>query len=125
MSMSVSVSVEGQDKVFADLDADLQKWVTKANQAIRAASFTCQAVAKKNCPVGTPESTGIKGYHGGRLRQSIQVDNSEYLTFTCGTNVYYAIFVHEGTVKMLARPFLRKGFEAGAQQLRDDMGSDI
>jgi len=86
------------------------------------AGLTCQKVAKQNCPVGTPESTGIKGYHGGRLRQSIQVSNTRYLEWTCGTNVFYAIFVEKGTVKMRARPFLTLGFEAGAKQLLADFG---
>jgi HK97 gp10 family phage protein len=120
-----SVSIEGQDNLFSAFDARMRKLEERANRAVNSAGFTCQGVAKKNCPVGTPESTGIKGYHGGRLRSSIQVDNSTYLESTIGTNVNYAIFVHEGTVKMIGRPFLRKGFEAGAQQLRDDLGSDV
>jgi HK97 gp10 family phage protein len=122
--MSVSVTISGQDAVFAKLDAEQEKWASRTNRALRAASFTCQKVAKQNCPVGTPESTGIKGYHGGRLRQSIQVDSS-FLTFTVGTNVFYAIFVEKGTVKMRARPFLTMGFEAGAKQLLEDLGGEI
>jgi len=50
------------------------------------------------------------------------VDNSKFLESTVGTNVYYALWVHEGTRKMQGRPFLRKGFEAGAKQLQNDMG---
>jgi HK97 gp10 family phage protein len=121
--MSDEVSIQGMDRLFAHLDAQVARLEKRANRAVNSAGLTCQAVAKKNCPVGTPESTGIKGYHGGRLRQSIQVDNSVYLVSTVGTNVYYGIYVHEGTYKMRARPFLRKGFEAGAQQLREDLAS--
>lgn len=128
MSINVSVGIEGMDALFGKLDADAAKWSRRADRAIRSATLTCQAVAKKNCPVGTPESTGIKGYHGGRLRQSIHVDSS-FLTSTCGTNVFYALFVEkgtkmrEGTVKMRARPFLTMGFEAGVKQLQDDTGA--
>src|SRR5713101_1225674 len=113
MGISVSAGIEGMDAVFSKLDADAAKWSRRADRAIRSATLTCQGVAKKNCPVGTPESTGIKGYHGGRLRQSIHVDNSKFLESTVGTNVYYALWVHEGTRKMRGRPFLRQGFEAG------------
>ncbi len=121
-SMSgISVSVSGMDAVFSKLDENLQKMSNRANRAVNSAGLTCQGVAKKNCPVGTPESTGIKGYHGGRLRQSIQVDNSKWLVSTCGTNVFYALWVEKGTVKMRARPFLTMGFEAGAKQLLTDL----
>lgn len=47
-------------------------------------------------PVGTPESTGVPGYRGGTLKQSItaQSDNE---TVTVGTNVEYAPYVELGT----------------------------
>jgi HK97 gp10 family phage protein len=120
--MNELVSVSGMDYVFKAMDVDTARRQNEMNRAINSAGLTCQKVAKQNCPVGTPESTGIKGYHGGRLRASIHVDNSKWLESTVGTNVYYALWVHEGTRKMQGRPFLRKGFEAGAQQLQSDMG---
>ncbi len=119
----MSEGLEGMDNVFRNIDAHAQKMSNRANRAVHSAGLTCQKVAKINCPVGTPESTGIKGYHGGRLRQSILVDNSKFGESTVGTNVYYAIFVELGTVKMRGRPFLRKGFEAGVKQLQNDTGA--
>jgi phage gpG-like protein len=65
--------------------------------------------AKQLCPVGTPESTGKKGYRGGRLRQSITWElgvDAEGLFVDVGTNVEYALFVHDGTRYMQGRPFL-------------------
>lgn len=120
---SASVTLSGQSDVFSKLDAHVQKVSNRANMSVHSAGLTCQAVAKKNCPVGTPESTGIKNYHGGRLRQSILVDNSKQFVSTVGTNVYYGIFVEKGTIKMRARPFLTKGFEAGVKQLQNDTGA--
>ncbi len=53
-------------------------------------------------PVGTPESTGKRGYIGGRLRASIITE--VYADFgRVGTNVFYAPFVEWGTAKMEAR----------------------
>ena len=124
--MSDEVTISGMNEVFAQIDAHYQKLVNHANSKVHLAGFTCQKVAKINCPVGTPESTGIKNYHGGRLRASIQVDNSVELESTVGTNVYYSLWVHEGTSRMRGRPFLRQGFDAGAKQLQADLGgSDI
>src|SRR5260221_2864243 len=114
--MSDEVTVLGMDAVFANLDAHLIRQTNRANKAIHLAGLTGQGVAKKNCPVGTPESTGIKGYHGGRLRQSIMVDNSVFLESTFATNIYYALWAHECTKKMRGRPFLRQGFKAGWKQ---------
>lgn len=59
--------------------------------------------AKALCPVGTPESTGIKGYRGGTLRNSIthQV-NGEVLSV--GTNVEYAPYVELGTGPYFSPP---------------------
>lgn len=55
-----------------------------------------ETYAKMLCPVGTPESTGIKGYRGGTLRDSIthDVDGDEMLL---GSNVKYAPYVELGT----------------------------
>lgn len=86
-----------------------------------------ETYAKALCPVGTPESTGIKGYMGGTLRGSITFatektgskaqppataaqgapqatpeKNAVYI----GTNVEYAPYVEMGTSKMKAKPFL-------------------
>ncbi len=114
------VFVSGASELLSAIEADLQKRIDRQSKAIHNAGLVCQGVAKKNCPVGTPESTHKKGYHGGRLRQSIMVDNSKQLESTVGTNVNYAIYVHEGTYKMKGRPFLRQGFQAGQKQLEAD-----
>ena len=56
--------------------------------------------AKARCPVGTPESTGIKGYRGGTLRNSITfvVEGSDDGgTISIGSNVEYAPYVELGT----------------------------
>lgn len=56
--------------------------------------------AKGRCPVGTPESTGKKGYRGGTLRNSItfivETSGTEG-TLTLGSNVEYAPYVELGT----------------------------
>ena len=54
--------------------------------------------AKALCPVGTPESTGKKGYRGGTLRDSIAhvVDEGDF-EVTVGSNVEYAPYVELGT----------------------------
>lgn len=60
-----------------------------------------ETAAKTHCPVDT-----------GRLRSSINWRLEFYggvLTAIIGTNVEYAIYVHEGTRYMTGRPFLVQG----------------
>lgn len=57
--------------------------------------------AKALCPVGTSESTGIKGYRGGTLRNSITFNvewEGKKAGLIIGSNVEYAPFVELGTL---------------------------
>ncbi len=61
-----------------------------------AFGYVAEGFAKQHCPVGTPESTGIEGYVGGRLRADIGHDADEDGVII-GTNVRYGPYVHNGT----------------------------
>lgn len=65
-------------------------------RALEIIGLKAEGYAKRLCPVGTVESTGIKGYRGGTLRNSIThaVDND---TVAIGSNVEYAPYVELGT----------------------------
>lgn len=55
----------------------------------------------------------------GRLRASMSHEvDKEALTARVGSNVLYAKFLELGTVKMAARPFLRKAFNEHFDKLR-------
>ena len=64
--------------------------------ALTIIGLKMEKYAKALCPVGTSESTGIKGYRGGTLRNSItnEVDSD---TVRVGSNVEYAPYVELGT----------------------------
>lgn len=74
--------------------AELEKAKKRALETI---GLKAEGYAKKLCPVGTPESTGIAGYRGGTLRNSIthRVENGD--TMALGSNVEYAPYVELGT----------------------------
>lgn len=71
-----------------------------------------EGYAKKLCPVGTQESTGVKGYRGGTLRNSIthRVVNGD--TLEVGSNVEYAPYVELGTGPHFVPPPEWERFEA-------------
>lgn len=75
-------------------------------RALEAIGLQAEGYAKKLCPVGTPESTGIPGYIGGTLRNSISHATDKDSAYI-GTNVEYAPYVELGTSRMKARPYLK------------------
>lgn len=73
--------------------------------ALEEIGLRAEQYAKKNAPVGTPTSTGIKGYRSNGLRKSIThkvVGDSVYIgtnqTVTIdGRRVHYPVYVELGT----------------------------
>lgn len=117
---TISVRVNMGD--FASNMAQLtQNLVQKVDARTQEAGINVQAQAKIACPVGTPESTHKKGYHGGTLRQSIQYTNLGLAHSGVGSDVHYAGFVDGGTYKMRARPFLTNAFIAERQAWMADL----
>lgn len=77
----------------------------KIEKVLEDIGLKAESSAKLLCPVGTPESTGIAGYIGGTLKNSIAY-LVEAPTVYIGTNVEYAPYVEFGTSRMEAKPFL-------------------
>lgn len=100
------------DVEFKDNSDAVKKAVTEAMaRALEICGGKAETYAKQLAPVGTPESTGIPGYHGGTLRNSITHEQWDEKTEVIGSTVNYSKFVELGTYKMKARPFLRPAAE--------------
>lgn len=89
----------------------------KKLKALETIGLLAEGYAKKLCPVGTPESTGIKGYVGGTLRNSLTHKAQTDVVYI-GTNVKYGKYVELGTSKMTKRPFLRPAIEGHLNEYR-------
>lgn len=102
--------------------------VSALSEAIEAAlteiGMTVETQAKALCPVGTPESTGIPGYIGGTLRNSItfEIEDDEKAVYI-GTNVEYGKYVELGTSKWDGKPFLRPAIEYSQGQIQAILNS--
>lgn len=82
---------------FEDNSAEVLSELGRARSRIlEIIGLKIESYAKKLCPVGTPESTGKKGYRGGTLRNSIAHLVTED-SVTVGSNVEYAPYVELGT----------------------------
>lgn len=85
----VTITQDNTEEILNGLEDAVDK-------ALTIIGIKAEKYAKARCPVGTVKSTGIKGYRGGTLRNSITftVDGN---TLSIGTNVEYAPYVELGT----------------------------
>ena len=83
--------------------------------ALEIIGLKAEKYAKARCPVGTVESTGIKGYRGGTLRNSI-THTVQDGTLSVGTNVEYAPYVELGTGPYFQAPPSWEQFDVPASK---------
>lgn len=100
---------------MADIESHVDEALAAADNAVDRAleiiGIKAEKYAKARCPVGTVESTGIKGYRGGTLRNSITHTVSDN-TLSVGTNVEYAPYVELGTGPYFQAPPAWEQFNA-------------
>lgn len=88
-------------EITEDNSKEILAGLEKATQvALTMIGMKAEKYAKALCPVGTPETTGIKGYRGGTLRNSITFNaetTKEGGMVAIGSNVEYAPYVELGT----------------------------
>lgn len=109
-------------KVDSHIEDFLAAYGIMEPAALEAIGLKAEAYAKMLCPVGTPESTGIKGYKGGTLRNSIShtYDLAAHKAYI-GTNIEYAPYVELGTRRMKARPYLKPAATEHGDEYREIM----
>lgn len=86
-----------------------------ANRAIRRSIYVIQATAIPLTPIDT-----------GALRQS-EIKGTSFRDFygEIFPNIEYAIFVHEGTYKMRARPFLKNAMDIESGNIERIFGEEL
>ncbi len=93
-----SIKVEGMSQLRSALLSVTGEGHKTTAREVKRALVKIQNGAKRRAPVGTPESTGVDGYIGGRLRNSLAHEvTTDGLGGRAGTNVEYAKHVHFGT----------------------------
>jgi len=99
------VTITGPDiaALIAQANATI---IEQSEVALDTVAEATQVDAKDNCPVDT-----------GALQADIQVYPSTLERDIGNLNIYYAIYVHNGTWKMKARPYLFNAFEANKDKL--------
>lgn len=107
MADSVSVKITGPDLGMrvSLLNAQIQEL---AEEELDRVADQVQSDAKDGCPVAQNPK---KGEIPGTLRDDIKVYASKLKRQIGNLNVYYSVFVHQGTYKMKARPYLLNAAE--------------
>ena len=101
-----TINFEDNSGVFL---AELEK---KKEQILTMIGLKAASNAQELAPVGKEESTGIKGYRGGTLRNSITYRVIDGNTVEVGSNVEYAPYVELGTGPHFVPPPEWERFEA-------------
>lgn len=114
MAKVVEVTVESHtQEVIDEAKAKIYDWLESIGE-------DAATTATNKAPVGTPESTGIPGYIGGTLKNSISSavvpsENAVYI----GTNVEYAPYQEFGTSRGIkGKHFLQFGASAHAEEYK-------
>ena len=112
-----------------DMENDFSALIEEAvfsqiERALEKVGLTAERYAKLACPVGTPESTGKKGYMGGTLRNSISHTHDKNTAYI-GTNVEYAPYVEMGTKKMAAKPYLKPAIADHLQEYKNTIEQEL
>lgn len=118
--MSISANITGPDLAALAVAANA-KIVDASEDALDKIADLIQSDAKDNCPVAGDMGPVKKGETPGTLRDDIKVYASPGKRQIGNMNVDYAIYVHNGTYKMKARPYLFNASEANKQKWIDDI----
>lgn len=132
-----------------------KEFVKAVIRALTRCGMEAEGYAKDLAPVGTPESTGIPGYIGGTLRNSITYaisgeappitscsdnagntkgtytgkapdDNGNKISVYIGSNVEYAAYVELGTSRQRhAQPYLKPAVADHAQTYRNIINDEL
>jgi HK97 gp10 family phage protein len=100
------------------LDRITKELKPKARRIVQKYGVQVMSDSAQNAPVGTEASTGIKGYVGGSLRNSITSESrmTGDMTYTVSDGVEYGVYQEFGTSKMAAQPFMRPAIEAWTEK---------
>lgn len=120
--------------VFKDNSAVVLRQIGTNSQTAmdKAATMLVEAVQEKmlygyHTAHGRPPHTEI--VDTGRLFESIQAsvkrDSQNAFSVDVGTDVPYAIYVHDGTTRVESRPFITDGVMGKQKELRELLSTDL
>ena len=87
---------------------------SEINEALKNGALQIENIAKRNTPVDT-----------GRLRDSINIEQIDNMSYEIGTNVEYAEAVHEGWRGRTPKPFMKTAYAQTQNKIVSDIENAI
>lgn len=106
----MNIKIENIDVILTGLEQSMVEFERKVNRLIQDAGMT-----------GVGQSVSIVPVRTGHLQGSITYNSPGYLISEFYTDVYYSIFVEEGTSTMRAQPYMIPAFEIAKEKLLNDI----
>lgn len=111
----ITVSIKGLDEAIKNLRKFPNIMAPHLRIASQKSAFKVEREAKLVTPVDT-----------GRLRNSIATSlGIGGISAIVQTNVFYAIFVHEGTRFMKGRPFMQQAVDVSLSTIQEAFNTEI
>lgn len=118
--MAKTIIIVGMEKLEKKLKKNTD--LSAVRTVVKKNGSEMQAKAQKHAPVGTPASTGIPNYKGGRLKQSISLEIADAgMTAEVEPKAHYGAYVELGTRFMKAQPYLKPAFDEQKGKFKQDM----
>jgi HK97 gp10 family phage protein len=109
------VSIEGLDKIFANLDRIEAMLEAKTDEAINNAGEACEKEAKAKARVSKNPPEGHV-----HMRDRIEHEHHD-LSSEVTSEADYSIYNEFGTRFMSAAPFMRPGYQAGKKLIEAEL----
>lgn len=120
----MNVRILGVDALSKALKQKSRNMTPAIQRVVRKHGAALQQKEMRTVPVGTPQSTGIKGYVGGTLKRSITLDISgNGRTAIVEPTAHYAAYVEYGTRYMNAQPYVRPSYNAQVTLFKADLNN--
>ena len=118
--MIIQVQLKGLESLMNNFREFPVIFIKNVNDSIKQSIFKVERETKPRTPVDTGRlraSIGGGGYTGGSYPSGVGREFRN-LYGSIGTDVKYAIYVHEGTYRMKGRPFLKEGVEISLPEIQ-------
>lgn len=110
----INITIKIDSKQYEQFLKEMPDRMASAlDRSIKKIAFLIEGFSKQVTPVDT-----------GRLRSSIHTVTGD-LRASVGTNVDYAVFVHDGTKRMGGRPFMRQGLEQAEGEIEGIVSDEV
>lgn len=118
--IGITIRIEGMDKLKKYLKERPREIAQAISRAIKTSGFILEAESKKALTSGAN-----RAIRTGKLRSENVVRELSDLRVAIYPLVQYAVYVHEGTFRMRARPWFNEAGKNAGPQIKETFDGEI